>query len=226
MIIGSWDNNIYVYSVDYGRVSETVTGHDDAVSCLRLRGDSLISGSWDSTVKLWKVRPTGIGKVPTADFIDSETEIRCVDIDPRGDIAVSGSDDGNIMIYDLRSQTYIRTVQSHIEGVALLKFTPDGTRVVTCSDDQHIKVFELRGAEITSLHAGEPLKALDTDGATLFAGGESGVVRVWDMTSGTEKAELEGDTKAEGLSNITVSPKGNLMVTGTTAGSLSLWRRS
>ena len=63
-------------------------------------------------------------------------------------------------------------------------------------------MFELRGAEITSLNTGEPLKALDTDGITLFAGGASGVVRVWDMTSGTEKTQLEGDTKTEALSRI------------------------
>ena len=41
-----------MYSVDYGRVSETIAAHDDAVSCLCLRGDNLLSGSWDSTVKV------------------------------------------------------------------------------------------------------------------------------------------------------------------------------
>ena len=42
-----------MYSVDYGRVSETIAAHDDAVSCLCLRGENLLSGSWDSTVKVY-----------------------------------------------------------------------------------------------------------------------------------------------------------------------------
>ena len=45
-------------------------------------------------MQLWKIRPTGVSKVPAAEFTDSETEIRCVDLDPSGNIAVSGSDDG------------------------------------------------------------------------------------------------------------------------------------
>jgi len=102
----------------------------------------------------------------------------------------------------------------------------DGARVVTCSKDQNIKVFELRGAEIISLHSNEALKLLDTDGITLFAGGDRGVVRVWDITSGTEKAELEPDTSSEALYHITVSPKGDVMVTGTAAGSLSIWPKN
>jgi WD40 repeat protein len=109
--------------------------------------------------------------VPSAEFTDSETEIRCVDLDPTGNLAVSGSDDGNdkqfhppptlfyfilydififiiiyfcikgnIAFYDLRSQTHIRTTQPHVEAITRVKFTPDGGRVITCSEDHHIKV--------------------------------------------------------------------------------------
>jgi factor associated with neutral sphingomyelinase activation len=53
IIIGSWNNNIYSYSIDYGRVIDTLLSHDDAVSCLKLRGDILVSGSWDTTFKVF-----------------------------------------------------------------------------------------------------------------------------------------------------------------------------
>jgi len=224
IIIGSWDNNIYIYSVDYGRVSETLAAHDDAVSCLCLRNENLISGSWDSTVKLWKIRPSGVNKVPAAEFTDSETEIRCVDIDPSGNIAVYGSDDGSLSFSDLRSHTHIRTAQPHIDAVTRVKFTPDGSRVITCSEDQHLKVLEVRGAEIISIDAEEPLRTLDSDGQTLFVGGESGIVRMWDLRSGVEN-QLDLDVKAEEpLSYITVPIPGDIMVSGTTGGALSIWR--
>jgi WD40 repeat protein len=42
----------YVYSVESGRVTDSIYAHDDAVSCISLKGDVLASGSWDSTVKV------------------------------------------------------------------------------------------------------------------------------------------------------------------------------
>jgi WD40 repeat protein len=58
------------------------------------------------------------------------------------------------------------------------------------------KVLEVRGAEIIAIDAAEPLKALDSDGQTLFVGGESGIVRMWDIRSGLEN-QLDNDVKAD-----------------------------
>lgn len=74
-------------------------------------------------------------------------------------------------------------------------------------------MLDLRGTEISALHSGDALKALDTDGITLFSGGEGGVVRVWDITSGTEKNELEGDT-TEALSCIFLVRRVGICVCG------------
>ena len=42
----------YVYNVDYGRILDTLSGHDDAVSSIRLRESTLVTASWDSTIKV------------------------------------------------------------------------------------------------------------------------------------------------------------------------------
>eukprot|EP01125_Pyxidicula_operculata_P009488 TRINITY_DN3125_c0_g1_i2.p1 TRINITY_DN3125_c0_g1~~TRINITY_DN3125_c0_g1_i2.p1 ORF type:complete len:796 (-),score=134.84 TRINITY_DN3125_c0_g1_i2:68-2455(-) len=52
VFIGSWDNNIYVYSVDFSRVTDSLFAHDDAVSSLSVDQDMLLSGSWDTTVRV------------------------------------------------------------------------------------------------------------------------------------------------------------------------------
>jgi len=49
----------YVYNVDYGRILDTLSGHDDAISCIRLRESTLVTASWDSTIK---VCPLGVGR--------------------------------------------------------------------------------------------------------------------------------------------------------------------
>lgn len=52
MYIGSWDNNVHIYSIDRSRLIDTIYCHDDAVSSLCVVDDVLATGSWDTTVKV------------------------------------------------------------------------------------------------------------------------------------------------------------------------------
>ena len=100
VLVGSWDNAIYCYNSLYGKVTQTLRGHDDAVSavCLAGRGNSqsqmLWSSSWDATVKLWQCESSRINPVPVAEFVEHEAEIKALDATPSGQLAVSGAADG------------------------------------------------------------------------------------------------------------------------------------
>ena len=48
------DNNLCAYSIEYGRTSDYLEAHSDAISCMDWRSGVLATGSWDSTVKLWQ----------------------------------------------------------------------------------------------------------------------------------------------------------------------------
>ena len=48
----------YFYSVEFGRVLDTLHGHDDAISCICWKNDVLLTSSWDSTVKVIVVNCT------------------------------------------------------------------------------------------------------------------------------------------------------------------------
>jgi WD40 repeat protein len=55
---GGFDNKLYVFSINTGRVVEAVVAHDDVVTCCEYFDSSnvLVSGSWDALVKVWDVR--------------------------------------------------------------------------------------------------------------------------------------------------------------------------
>jgi WD40 repeat protein len=80
--------------MDYGRVIDSHYAHDDAISCMALRDDVLVTGSWDATVKIWKCRPNGIEKVPLAAFVESDSEVKCIDISHDASLVVYGNEDG------------------------------------------------------------------------------------------------------------------------------------
>ncbi|XP_031342782.1 protein FAN-like isoform X2 [Photinus pyralis] len=56
VVIGSFDNNIVLYDLDFGKVIQTVMAHEDSVTCLAWGNELklLASGSSDCTVKIWR----------------------------------------------------------------------------------------------------------------------------------------------------------------------------
>ncbi|GBP69977.1 Protein FAN [Eumeta japonica] len=68
--VGSWDNEIYLYDVEYGRIIESFRAHDDSVSCLTWLKEErvLISGGWDCVVRAWR------GAVPALRGLTAELD--------------------------------------------------------------------------------------------------------------------------------------------------------
>uniref|UniRef100_A0A8C8S2P0 Neutral sphingomyelinase activation associated factor n=1 Tax=Pelusios castaneus TaxID=367368 RepID=A0A8C8S2P0_9SAUR len=60
VISSSWDNHIYFYSIAFGRLQDTLLGHDDAISKICWHDNRLYSASWDSTVKVWHCVPAEV----------------------------------------------------------------------------------------------------------------------------------------------------------------------
>lgn len=56
VLVGSWDNSIYFYSVEYADVLHSIPAHDSSVTCLAWSSNLLVTGSWDTSVKVLYVR--------------------------------------------------------------------------------------------------------------------------------------------------------------------------
>lgn len=52
---GFWDKSIKTYSLDTGRPVQTLTYHRDVVTCISYSGNTLVTGSRDTTVMVWDV---------------------------------------------------------------------------------------------------------------------------------------------------------------------------
>ena len=103
--IASWCNHVFLYNQSFGRVVTSVQAHDDAVSCLsRVRNDRILTGSWDTTVKMFQTSESTISERPIAEFAEHEAAITAVDMNSTGTIGASGSEDGALILWDLRSR--------------------------------------------------------------------------------------------------------------------------
>ena len=68
--------------------------------------------------------------------------VTCVAIHPTFTLAVSGSEDGAIKVWDHESGEYTRTLKGHTNTVHSLVFTPTGSHVASCSSDLSIKLWD------------------------------------------------------------------------------------
>ena len=133
--------------------------HVDEVTALHLRGDTLVSGSADKTLRQWDLvkgrcvqtldvlwaaaqasatmntldaqwRPTGRSSDANADFVGA---LQCFDA-----ALACGTADGMVRLWDLRSGQVHRSLVGHTGPVTCLQF--DDTHLVTGSTDRSIRV--------------------------------------------------------------------------------------
>jgi division protein 1 len=133
--------------------------HVDEVTALHLRGDTLVSGSADKTLRQWDLvkgrcvqtldvlwaaaqasatmssldaqwKPTGRSSGANADFVGA---LQCFDA-----ALACGTADGMVRLWDLRSGQVHRSLVGHTGPVTCLQF--DDTHLVTGSSDRSIRV--------------------------------------------------------------------------------------
>nr|WP_284697391.1 hypothetical protein [Anabaena sp. CCAP 1446/1C] len=103
--------------------------------------------------------------------------VRAVAISPNGKIAVSGSDDNTLKVWDLQQGTEISTLTGHHSFVRAVAITPDEKIAISASDDETLKAWDLeKGTEISTFIGESPLSCcvVSLNGLTIVVGEQSG----------------------------------------------------
>ena len=207
----------------------TATGHSEGVTSVAWSPDStkIVSGSKDSTLKVWDGEVAGGGAIATAR--GHSDDVRSVAWSPDSTKIVSGSRDGTLKIWDWANvgAGAITTTDgsSHIYSVG---WSPDGSKIVSGSFNGTLKVWDAAdigaGAiAITSIgHSGWVNSvAWSPDGTKIASGSSDATLRTW-ATNGSGAI----DTGAGHLNNINTvawSPDGSKIVSGSDDGDIKIW---
>lgn len=198
---GSADGVVKVWDIRRGYVTHSFRGHGGVVSALTFASTTptssgdiqmrLFTASGDNFVRVFNLtsaasRTAGAKAELVLDGHVSVPRALCVTPDQRW--LVSAGRDSVILVWDLGSLLKTTTTSGSKKGKAKAA-EPKPHRTILVQE--RIEAAGLLSTEDLPEHPGE---------VRVYAGGEKGVVRVWDALSGRELAALGDGTKAAGKS--------------------------
>jgi len=76
----------------------------------------------------------------------SVVQIHSISISPANDSIASGGDDGQVVVFDVATGEY-KNYQHHTDWIRCVTYSPDGSKIATCSDDHTISVWNTEDGE-------------------------------------------------------------------------------
>ncbi len=163
--------------------------------------------------------------LPETDIADG-VRLRSAVISPEGTRALSGDDQGRVLLWDLETGAVLRVLDGHTDEVRAVVFMPDGRRALSASDDTTLIMWDLEtGEALRTLSGGHDRRvlsaAVSADGARALSGGADRLMVLWDLESGEVLHRFEGHARR--VLSVAFSPDGRLGLSGSDDADIILW---
>lgn len=214
-----------------------LVGHSEKVNSVAFhpKGQSLVSGSDDGTLRLWRTDGEPIKTV--------ETNVRVTDVafNPPGNILFSAHVDGTVRLWSLTNGLLQKTLQAHINNedkfsgwVNDLAFTRDERLLATASRDKTVKLWRFPDLSLVKTFQGHKGWvngiSFSPDGTLLASASEyrnrdgtaeDKTVRLWNTSDGSPRPFPPGHEKR--VTGLTFSPDGKYLASASGDSSVALW---
>jgi F-box and WD-40 domain protein CDC4 len=156
-----------------------LAGHGHSVRAISAHADTLVSGSYDSTVRVWRIS-TG----ESLHVLQGHSQkVYSVVLDHKRNRCISGSMDSLVKIWDLDTGACLHTLEGHSLLVGLLDLRDD--RLVSAAADSTLRIWDPENGKCKSTlmaHTGA-ITCFQHDGRKVISGSEK-TVKMWDMATG------------------------------------------
>ncbi|KAI6084180.1 WD40 repeat-like protein [Hypoxylon rubiginosum] len=157
----------------------TLQGHNHSVRAIAAHADTLVSGSYDNTVRVWRIS-TG----ETVHVLQGHTQkVYSVVLDVARNRCISGSMDSFVKIWDLETGSCLHTLEGHSLLVGLLDLRDE--RLVSAAADSTLRIWDPESGRCQatlSAHTGA-ITCFQHDGRKVISGSDR-TLKMWDIRTG------------------------------------------
>lgn len=211
--------------VDNGlvKLERIFNGHKDIVTAVRFSpNDSLmITGSVDSTIKIWK-RETG----EIVKTMRQPQGITYLDLSNDGNYIATGSYDETARIWRVSDGALIRELKGHKGTVWTVAFSPDGKWLASSGDDKTIKLWSIATGELMNTLQGHTRNVwalkFSPDGTKLASCSFDYSIKLWNVADG--KLLVNNKQHTQTVVDIAFSNNGKMLASTSDDCTIKLWR--
>lgn len=206
---------------------------------LRLVGDNMSFSPDGSTLVTANGNNLLLGDTLTGQhkqtFTGHSSGVRSVLFSPDGAMLVSGSKDGTVSLWHIRTRQ--QTNVQHRNVNSPFSFRPDGTVIASGNRDRNgtVSLWHIRTGEQQQILSGHQHSvscvSFSPDGAMLASGGDNGTIYLWDLRTGQQKGAFTGYTVGyqrahqytKAITRLVFNPDGTTLVSECVDTTLRLW---
>ena len=141
-------------------------------------------------------------------------------------MALSGSFDLTMILWDLQIGKQIRTFSGHKERVLSVAFSPDGREALSSSADSTLILWDVQTGRQINQFKGHtdavPSVVFGRDGHSAISGSHDKTLRMWDLEETADVYQI-GEEATQTQVSAAISPDGRLMLLRSGPTSVALW---
>ncbi|KAK4697129.1 F-box and WD-40 domain protein CDC4, partial [Lecanoromycetidae sp. Uapishka_2] len=175
-------------SADCPYLVRALVGHHHSVRAIAAHADTLVSGSYDCSVRVWKIS-TG---ETVHRLIGHAQKVYSVVLDTKRNRCISGSMDNYVKVWSLDTGALLFNLEGHSSLVGLLDLQQD--RLVSAAADSTLRIWDPDNGHCRSTlsaHTGA-ITCFQHDGQKVISGSDR-TLKMWNVASGEFSKDLLTD---------------------------------
>ncbi|MBN1123118.1 MAG: protein kinase [Anaerolineae bacterium] len=158
-------------------------------------------------------------------LVGHEGWVMSVAFSPDSHLAVSGSSDGALFLWNLNTGEIVRQFEGHDGRVSGVVFSANGQRVLSSSNDGTLALWDVdTGAQIRRFEghsAAVNAVAISPDGRYALSASSDNTIILWDIDTGAVVRQMEGHSDV--VNDVAFAPDGQTALSASADATLILW---